>query len=122
MPTHSKNRTLRSVAKRLIPFAYLSPTIVLLTVLSLLPIVVVFRYSLMNNVIMEKNPVFVGLANYTELITDKVFQQAVFNTMYFTVSSVVFHLILGLTFAMLLNTKLLSLTTRAFFRVIYVLP
>jgi multiple sugar transport system permease protein len=31
-------------------------------------------------------------------------------------------LILGLTFAMLLNTKLLSLTTRAFFRVVYVLP
>jgi multiple sugar transport system permease protein len=122
MPTRSKNRTLQSVMKRLVPFAYLSPTIILLTVLSLLPIAMVFRYSLLNNVIMEKNPVFVGLANYVELITDKVFQQAIFNTLYFTVSSVVFHLILGLTFAMLLNTKLLSLSTRAFFRVIYVLP
>lgn len=122
VPTRAKNRTLQSVMKRLVPFAYLSPTIVLLAVLSLVPIVMVFRYSLMNNVIMEKNPVFVGLANYVELITDKVFQRAVLNTLYFTVSSVVFHLILGLTFAMLLNTKLLSLGTRAFFRVIYVLP
>ena len=118
----SKNRTLRKVAKRLVPFAYLAPTIVLLTVLSLVPIVMVFRYSLLNNVIMERNPVFVGLANYVELITDKVFQRAILNTMYFTVSSVVFHLILGLTFAMLLNTKLLSSTTRALFRVVYILP
>lgn len=122
MLTNSKNRSLRKAVKGLVPFAYLSPTILLLTVLSLLPIAMVFRYSLLNNVIMEKNPVFVGLANYVELITDKVFQQAIFNTLYFTVMSVVFHLILGLTFAMLLNTKLLSLSTRAFFRVIYVLP
>jgi multiple sugar transport system permease protein len=122
MSTHAKNRTLQSVVKRLVPFAYLSPTIVLLSVLSLLPIAMVFKYSLMNNVIMEKNPIFVGLANYIELITDKVFQQAMLNTLYFTLSSVIFHLILGLTFAMLLNTKLLSLSTKAFFRVIYVLP
>jgi multiple sugar transport system permease protein len=118
----SKNRTLRRVAKGLVPYAYLSPTILLLAVLSLLPIAMVFSYSLLSNVIMEKNPTFVGVANYVELLTDKVFQQAIFNTLYFTTMSVVFHLILGLTFAMLLNTKLLSLSTRALFRVVYVLP
>jgi multiple sugar transport system permease protein len=122
IPTRAKTRTVRSVAKRLVPFAYLSPTILLLAVLSLLPIAMVFRYSMMNNVIMEKNPTFVGLANYVELITDRVFQQATLNTLYFTVTSVVFHLILGLTFAMLLNTKLLPLSARALFRVVYVLP
>jgi multiple sugar transport system permease protein len=122
MPNQSKNRTMQRLAKRLIPFAYLSPTILLLSVLSLLPIAMVFKYSLMNNVIMEKNPVFVGLEHYVDLISDKVFQEAMLNTLYFTVSSVVVHLLLGLTFAMLLNTKLLSLTTKAFFRVIYVLP
>ena len=118
----SKNRTLRSAAKGLVPFAYLSPTILLLTVLSLLPIAMVFSYSLMNNVIMEKNPVFVGIANYVKLITDSVFQQAILNTLYFTVMSVVFHFILGLTFAMLLNTKIISPGIRALFRVVYVLP
>jgi len=120
--TSSKNRTWQRAAKGLVPFAYLSPTILLLTVLSLLPIAMVFGYSLMSNVIMEKNPVFVGIANYVELLTDRVFQQAIFNTLYFTVMSVVFHLILGLTFAMLLNTKILSPGTRALFRVVYVLP
>jgi multiple sugar transport system permease protein len=120
--TGSKNRTWRRAAKGLVPFAYLSPTILLLTVLSLLPIAMVFNYSLMSNVIMEKNPVFVGMANYVKLITDRVFQQAIFNTLYFTGMSVVFHLILGLTFALLLNTKILSPGTRALFRVVYVLP
>ena len=121
-PTPSKKRKLQRIAKGLVPYAYLSPTLVLLGILSLLPIAMVFKYSMMSNVIMEKNPVFVGLAHYVDLIRDKVFQQAILNTLYFTVSSVVFHLILGLAFAMLLNTKLLSLGTRAFFRVIYVLP
>ncbi len=120
--TSSKKRTLQSVTKKLVPFAYLSPTILLLTVLSLLPIAMVFYYSMMNNVIMEKNPFFVGIANYVEIISDSVFQQAIVNTLYFTIMSVVFHLMLGLTFAMLLNTKLLPPVIRALFRVIYVLP
>lgn len=120
--TKTKNRTLRRVAKGFVPFAYLSPTILLLSVLSLLPIGMVFRYSLMNNVIMEKNPVFVGVANYVKLLTDEVFQQAILNTMYFTVMSVVFHLVLGLTFAMLLNTKIIPASIRALFRGVYVLP
>lgn len=105
-----------------VPFAYLSPTILLLTVLSLLPIGMVFYYSLMSNVIMEKNPTFVGVANYVELLTDDVFQRAILNTLYFTVMSVLFHFVLGLSFAMLLNTQSLPPLTRAFFRVIYILP
>jgi multiple sugar transport system permease protein len=44
------------------------------------------------------------------------------NTLYFTLMSVIFHLILGLAFAMLLNTRVISPTTRAIFRVIYILP
>lgn len=108
--------------KKLVPFAYLSPTILLLAVLSLLPIGMVFYYSMMSNVIMEKNPLFVGLDNYGELLGDDVFREAIGNTLYFTGMSVVFHLLLGLSFALLLNTKLLHPLTRALFRVIYVLP
>lgn len=113
---------MQRVTRKLIPFAYLSPTLLLLAVLSLIPIVTVFYYSMMNNVIMEKHPVLVGIANYIDILTDKVFQQAFLNTMYFTVMSVVFHLILGLSFAMMLNSKLLGPTPKAIFRVVYVLP
>src|SRR5690606_9945776 len=116
-----KRRSYKAI-KKFIPFAYLSPTILLLTVLSLIPIGMVIYYSLMDNVIMNPNPAFVGLANYAEILTDNVFRQALSNTMYFTVMSVVMHLVLGLGFAMLLNTKVISPLTRALFRVIYILP
>ncbi|MCB0152085.1 MAG: sugar ABC transporter permease [Caldilinea sp.] len=113
---------MHKVTKKLAPFAYLSPTLLLLAVLSLLPIAMVFSYSFLNNVVMEKNPVFVGIANYIEILTDAVFLQALYNTLYFTILSVVFHLILGLAFATLLNTKLISPLARALFRVVYILP
>ncbi|HRA67978.1 MAG TPA: sugar ABC transporter permease [Caldilinea sp.] len=113
---------MQRITKKLVPFGYLLPTLLLLAILSLLPIAMVFSYSLMDNVIMNKNPVFVGISNYVDLITDSAFQQAIFNTLYFTVMSVVFHLILGLSFATLLNTKLLGPFTKALFRVVYVLP
>lgn len=71
---------------------------------------------------MEKKPIFVGSANYVEIILDDVFQQAVLNTLYFTVMSVIFHLLLGLSFALMLNTKLLHPLLRGLFRVLYVLP
>ena len=113
---------MQRVTKKLIPFAYLSTTLLLLAILSLLPIAMVFSYSLMDNVIMNKNPVFVGVGNYLDLLTDDVFQQAMLNTLYFTLMSVIFHLILGLSFALLLNTKLIGPIPKALFRVIYVLP
>ena len=122
MATGIENPSGPNVTKKLAPFAYLSPTLILLAVLSLIPIVTVFYFSLMNNVVMEKNPYFVGLQNYAKIISDPVFQQAIYNTLYFTVMSVIFHLILGLSFAMLLNTRLLPPMLKAVFRVIYILP
>lgn len=118
----SENQTLQAFKKAVTPYSYLSPTLILMTVLSILPILVVIRYSLMDNVIMTKNPVFVGIENYVAVLTDPVFHQAIFNTLYFTIMSVIFHLVLGLAFALLLNTSLLSPVTKAIFRAIYVLP
>jgi len=91
-------------------------------VLLLVPIIMVISYSLMDNVITNKNPVFVGIGNYVDILTDPTFLVAVRNTLVFTGSSVVAHLLLGLGFAMLLNTKLLGNKVKALFRVIYVLP
>ena len=48
-------------AKRAIaPYLYQSPTIVLMAALMLYPIFTVVRYSLMDNVIINKHPLFVG--------------------------------------------------------------
>ena len=90
--------------------------------MSLIPIVMVFIYSFMDNVVMNQNPKFVGMTNYVKIVTNSVFLQAFSNTMYFTVMSVVFHLILGLTFALLLNARALPPFLKAIFRTIYILP
>jgi multiple sugar transport system permease protein len=111
------------VAKKAVtPYSYLTPTLILIGVLSLLPIAMVIRYSFFDNVVMTRNPVFVGFANYVTILTDPVFQEAMVNTLIFTIGSLIAHLVLGLAFAMLLNTTLLGHTTKAIFRGIYILP
>lgn len=117
-----RKNTLQVLKKKFVPYAYLSPTIILMTVLMLIPIVMVITYSLMDNVVMNKNPVFVGIENYVEILTDSIFHETISNTLYFTVMSVIFHFVIGLTFAMLLNAKVLNSATKSFFRVVYVLP
>jgi multiple sugar transport system permease protein len=112
----------RSLVRRLEPYWFLSPTVILMVVLMLVPIVMVIRYSTMDNVIMNRDPVFAGIANYVEVLRNRVFWVAAKNTAFFTVVSVVAHLVLGMVFALLLNTNLLSGWAKALFRVVYVLP
>jgi multiple sugar transport system permease protein len=122
-PVRSKNDARGKTTKQLIPYAYLTPTLLLLAVLSFIPIVTVFYYSLVDNVIItNKPPSFVGIDNYLKILSDNHFRQALSNTLVFSITSVVAHLILGLTFALLLNTRLLGPFSKALFRVIYILP
>jgi multiple sugar transport system permease protein len=119
----SRNSTQWSRTRKLVPYVYLSPTLILLAVLSLVPIVTVFLYSLVDNVIItRKPPTFVGLQNYIDILSDSHFGEALRNTLVFSGSSVVVHLIIGLSFAMLLNTRLIGVVPKALFRVIYILP
>ena len=108
--------------RRLEPFAFLSPTVVLLLVLMLVPIGMVIRYSVMDNVIVNKHPSFAAFANYRDVLTDPVFWVAIKNTAFFTGVSVAAHLGLGMAFALLLNSSLLGQAAKAFFRVLYILP
>jgi multiple sugar transport system permease protein len=106
----------------LVPYGYLSPTMVLIFVLMVIPIVMVISYSFRDNVIVQQNSVFAGFANYTKVLTDPDFLVALKNTFIFITLSMIAHLVLGLAFAMLLNTPLLSGVTKAIFRIVYILP
>jgi multiple sugar transport system permease protein len=110
------------IARALAPYGYLSPTMLFILVLMVIPIVMVASYSFRDNVIVEQNPVFAGFANYTKVLTDPNFLVALKNTFIFITVSTIAHLVLGLTFAMMLNTPLLSGVTKAIFRVVYILP
>lgn len=122
IPAAPRTRTRRSALRRVVPYGYLSPTMVLIFVLMVIPIAMVVSYSFKDNVIVEQNPVVVGLANYTAVLTDPDFLAALKNTFVFITVSTVAHLVLGLTFAMMLNTSLLGGVTKAIFRVLYILP
>ncbi|MGR6430030.1 carbohydrate ABC transporter permease [Rhizobium sp. PAMB 3174] len=108
--------------RKLVPYLYLSPATLLLTLLMLLPMITVLRYSLMDGAIMRKDASFAGFANYQTVFSNPVFWQSVGHTLYFTIMSVVFHLVLGLIFALLLNTNRIDPFIRSILRVLYILP
>lgn len=111
-----------NIKKNSEPYAFVLPTVILLMVLMVIPVGLVIKYSFFDNVIVNKYPIFVGLKNYFALLSDESFQTAIVNTSIFTIGSVVAHLIIGLSFASLLNSNLISNFSKAFFRMIYILP
>ncbi|MBE6475929.1 MAG: sugar ABC transporter permease [Actinomyces succiniciruminis] len=112
----------RRLTQALVPYAYLSPTLILLMVLMVIPIVMVVGYSLMDAVITARESHFIGLGNYVEILTSSKFRTALANTFWFVAISVVAHMLLGLGFAMLLNSESVSAVTRTVFRTLFVLP
>ena len=108
--------------KRLVPLVYVLPATLLFSLLMLFPMITVIRYSLMDGAVTKKHAVFVGLRNYVTIFQDPVFWQSVGQTLYFTVMSVVFHLLIGLAFALLLNTQRINPVVRSILRVLYILP
>lgn len=118
----SRRRAGAGTRRALVPFGYLSPTIVLMLVLMVTPIVMLIGYSVLDNVIIQDTSQWVGLGNFTEILSDDVFWLSVRNTLVFTTASVVVHIVLGLTFATLLNSAVLGPRVLALFRVLLVLP
>ena len=108
--------------KKTAPYRYLAPTLLLMIVFLVIPICMVIKYSFLDRAVVSPNPQFVGLENYKTLFADSAFWNAVSNTIIFVVVSVVAHLIIGMVFAMLLNSKYFSTKTKTIARVIYILP
>ncbi|MCU1432531.1 MAG: carbohydrate transporter rane protein [Actinotalea sp.] len=118
----ARTRTISRWKRRLTPYGFLTPTGVLLVILMVVPIIMVVGYSLLDGVITNRNPAFVGFENYADVLTDPVFFGAVRNTLVFTITSVVVHFAIGLAFALMLNSPLLGNRTKGLFRVLYILP
>lgn len=84
----------------------LMPTTVVLVVMTAYPLIFTFYYSLTDYNLLRnlRTPAsFVALENYGKLLADPYFQQAVWNTVRFTILAVFFEMFLGLTMALLVN-------------------
>lgn len=110
------------MARTAAPYGFVAPTAALLIALMVVPIVLVIGYSVFHGSIVTTDATFAGFANYLALFTNSDFWNAALNTLIFTVVSVVAHLLIGLAFSMMLNSRLLGSAPRAIFRVIYILP
>ena len=101
---------------------YLLPTIVLIAGLLFVPIFMAIGYSFFDNVVIKPDPQFVGLANYSAVLKDKVFRLSMKNTAWFVILNVIFHLLIGMSLALMVNAKRLHNVPKAVFRIIYLLP
>lgn len=106
----------------LLPYGLILPTAVLLLVLMVLPVIIVIANSLYTQVVTRSGGQFAGLANYLAVLRDPSFWPATLNTAIFAGASVVVHLIMGLGFALLLNSPLIGKVTSGVFRTILILP
>jgi multiple sugar transport system permease protein len=116
IPLARRRRRLQQ--KQIVPYLFVLPNIVLLTVFVLLPVVFSFAMSFTKWDALSPGE-FVGLRNYENLLTDEVFLTAMRNTVFYSIGTVVPMLTASLAVAMMLDTRLRG---RTFFRVVVYLP
>ncbi|MCB2009734.1 MAG: sugar ABC transporter permease [Geminicoccaceae bacterium] len=87
------------------PWCYLSPALVLIVLVMVLPLIVGITYAFQDVQILKPfSKGWIGLDHFEKLLTtDKVFYRALRNTAWWTVASVVLQFGFGLGLALLLN-------------------
>ena len=99
-------------------YLFASPWLIGISLFLIYPIGAAIYYSFCDFSIL-KPPMRVGMDNYHDLAADKVFWQAVFNTLLYAVLAVPTGMLTALGMAMLLNTKVRFLPL---FRTIFFIP
>lgn len=84
---------------------FVMPAVVLLSLVTVYPIISIIYLSLHQRLLIFDISTFVGFDNYLFLVKDSRFWNAFWNTAYFTGVSVALELLLGLSIAVLLNRK-----------------
>ncbi len=98
--------------------AFCLPWLIGLSLFLLYPLAAAFYYSLCDYSVLLP-PVFIGLDNYRDLVSDELFWKSLGNTTYYAVGSVALGSLVSLGLALLLNARVKGL---ALFRTIFFLP
>ena len=104
---------------KLSPYLYVSPFFILFAIFGAFPLVYTAWVSLTDRNLLNPTSHFVGLDNYTKLLHDSYFWNAVENTLGIWVLATIPQLIFALAIAHVLNTQL---RMRTFFRMTVLLP
>jgi len=103
--------------KIIIPWLFLAPAMIILSIFLFLPILYLIYLSFTNGSLTSME--WVGIANYQKILVDPDFLQVIGNTIYFAIATIVPSIIIPLLLATLLNQKLIL---RGFFRTSYFIP
>ncbi|NBN65454.1 carbohydrate ABC transporter permease [Pannonibacter tanglangensis] len=88
------------------PYLYISPALVLIALVMVVPLVIGLSYAFQSVVLLRPAAGgWVGLANFAQLWGDARFWRALGNTFWWTFGSLVFQFAFGLGLALLLNTQ-----------------
>jgi len=91
------------------PFFYLSPAILLIGAVIMVPLIIGISYSFQSIELLKPFATgWIGFENYADLWSDRKFWIAMENTLFWTFWSITFQFLLGLGLAMLLNTQFLG--------------
>ena len=81
-------------SKRVTPYLYLLPIIILFGILLVYPIITVIGYSFQNSVITKPDSEFVEFKHYAKVLSESKFWTAFRNSVEFSLLSMLFHLIM----------------------------
>src|SRR5689334_18993219 len=96
----------RQMSDRRIMLWFILPTIILLIVMNIFPLIYSLFLSFTNySVIADKQPQWIGIQNYTSILSDKNFWTAFATTGRYALLTVIFQTVIGFGLAMLLRNK-----------------
>jgi len=114
-------RTRRGLGERAMGRVFLAPSFAFMAVIALFPVFYAIGMSLYN--IRGFRQEFIGIDNYTRVLTDAGFFNAVGNTLVFTVASVTLEFVVGMAFALIMHQAFVGRgLTRAVILVPWVIP
>lgn len=107
--------------KDLSRWIWVAPAIVLVLCLFVYPLASQIFYSFTNKTLIKPTYAIKGLDNYTSILTDPDFWQALWTSVKWTVCSLLFQILVGFTAAMALNT-IRNSVTRQIYRILLIIP
>jgi len=112
-------KRLFSQRKKNIPWYLLIPTFIVLFAVGFYPLLRTFILGFTDYSFFTDTSNFVGLYNFKQLFTDNYWIRSLINTVEFTIFSVLIEIVLGVLFAIVLNTQF---TGRKFARAVNLIP
>jgi len=119
-PTIQVSRQKKSLfqRKKILPYLLVSPYLIFVIVFVLFPVIFCFFLTFHKwNIIAPMQ--FIGTANYTRLVHDRLFWKAIGNTLKFLLLHIPLQLVVSLLLAQLLNQQIRA---KSFFRASFFMP